>query len=69
MSELPTAILGRTGVGVSTLGFGAMELMGLRRDALGSREAGALLNAVLDAGINVEPGSGVAAAQSYWRKH
>jgi alanine-glyoxylate transaminase/serine-glyoxylate transaminase/serine-pyruvate transaminase len=25
--------------------------------------------AMLDAGINVEPGSGVAAAQTYWRKH
>jgi alanine-glyoxylate transaminase/serine-glyoxylate transaminase/serine-pyruvate transaminase len=25
--------------------------------------------AMLDTGINIEPGSGVAAAQSYWRKH
>jgi alanine-glyoxylate transaminase/serine-glyoxylate transaminase/serine-pyruvate transaminase len=25
--------------------------------------------AMLDAGINVEPGSGVAAAQSFWRQH
>jgi alanine-glyoxylate transaminase / serine-glyoxylate transaminase / serine-pyruvate transaminase len=25
--------------------------------------------AMLDTGINIEPGSGVAAAQSYWRKN
>jgi alanine-glyoxylate transaminase / serine-glyoxylate transaminase / serine-pyruvate transaminase len=25
--------------------------------------------AMLDVGINIQPGSGVAAAQSYWRKN
>jgi alanine-glyoxylate transaminase/serine-glyoxylate transaminase/serine-pyruvate transaminase len=30
--------------------------------------AGAEL-AMLDAGVKIEPGSGVAAAQNYWRKH
>jgi len=24
---------------------------------------------MLDVGVKIEPGSGVAAAQSYWRKH
>jgi alanine-glyoxylate transaminase/serine-glyoxylate transaminase/serine-pyruvate transaminase len=30
--------------------------------------AGAEL-AMLDVGVKIEPGSGVAAAQNYWRKH
>lgn len=47
MSDLQTATLGRTGVEVTTLGFGAMEL---RRAA---DDAAPLLNAVLDAGITV----------------
>jgi aryl-alcohol dehydrogenase-like predicted oxidoreductase len=52
---LPTAILGRTGLKVTRLGFGAMEI----RDRIvwggrpvTERQAESLLNAVLDAGIN-----------------
>ena len=45
--HLPTAILGRTGLEVTRLGFGA----GHRR-ALTDQEMDAQLNAVLDAGIN-----------------
>jgi aryl-alcohol dehydrogenase-like predicted oxidoreductase len=55
MSALPTAQLGRTGLVVTKLGYGAMELRGpddgRAKDVLPA-EANALLNAVLDAGIN-----------------
>jgi aryl-alcohol dehydrogenase-like predicted oxidoreductase len=56
MSDLPTAVLGRTGQSVTQLAYGAMELNGqapgrFRDDS--SAEAGALLNAVLDAGITL----------------
>jgi aryl-alcohol dehydrogenase-like predicted oxidoreductase len=55
MTDLPTAVLGRTGLVVTKLGFGAMELRGARD---GSRSAAddiapRVLNEVLDAGINV----------------
>ncbi len=49
MSDLTTATMGRTGVEVTKLGFGAMEL----RPNMGDDGAGALLNAVLDAGITM----------------
>jgi aryl-alcohol dehydrogenase-like predicted oxidoreductase len=49
MTDLPTAVLGRTGVEVSSLGFGAMEL----RKAAEGDAAPKLLNAVLDAGITM----------------
>ena len=49
MSDLATATLGRTGAEVTKLGFGAMEL----RPNMGEDGAGALLNAVLDAGITM----------------
>lgn len=49
MSDLQTATLGRTGVEVTKLGFGAMEL----RKAADERAAADLLNAVLDAGITM----------------
>lgn len=56
MSDLPTSLLGRTGLEVTKLGYGAMELRGPggRRTGrnLDEAEAGAILNAVLDAGIN-----------------
>ncbi|HEY7672503.1 MAG TPA: aldo/keto reductase [Gammaproteobacteria bacterium] len=53
MSRLPTATLGRTGLEVSKLGYGAMELRGTDHFArLSPAEAGAILNAVLDSGIN-----------------
>jgi aryl-alcohol dehydrogenase-like predicted oxidoreductase len=48
--SLSTSTLGRTGATVSTLGYGAMEL---RSDRLDHDAVDALLNAVLDAGINM----------------
>ena len=47
MTELPTRTLGRTGLNVTTLGYGSGGL-----DALEDEAAERLLNAVLDAGIN-----------------
>jgi aryl-alcohol dehydrogenase-like predicted oxidoreductase len=52
---LPTATLGRTGLEVTKLGYGAMEIRGTR--IWGGRpvedsEAESILNAVLDSGIN-----------------
>jgi aryl-alcohol dehydrogenase-like predicted oxidoreductase len=50
---LPTRTLGRTGLQVSVLGYGAMELRGdARGRRVGDKQAGQVLNAVLDAGIN-----------------
>ena len=47
---IPTRPLGRTGVDVTTLGYGAMELRGApRAPALDDADASRLLNAVLDA--------------------
>jgi aryl-alcohol dehydrogenase-like predicted oxidoreductase len=53
MVDLPKRELGRTGLQVTTLGYGAMELRGAPR-ARDTTEAQAetILNAVLDAGIN-----------------
>jgi aryl-alcohol dehydrogenase-like predicted oxidoreductase len=46
--------LGQTGTDVSILGYGAMELRGQPRGpAVADEEAGRLLNAVLDGGINL----------------
>src|SRR4029450_11341481 len=55
MPDLPTRVLGRTGLHVTTLGFGALELRGMvagvgRPLLPGQPER--ILNAVLDAGIN-----------------
>ncbi len=53
MTDLPTRELGRTGLQVTTLGYGAMELRGGPRGReVTPADAGAVLNAVLDAGIN-----------------
>jgi aryl-alcohol dehydrogenase-like predicted oxidoreductase len=54
MAELPTATLGRTGLEVTKLGYGAMELRGGERafHDVDAGTAGEILNAVLDAGIN-----------------
>jgi aryl-alcohol dehydrogenase-like predicted oxidoreductase len=53
MSSLPKSILGRTGLEVTRLGYGAMELRGTDHfPRLSSEEAGTLLNSVLDSGIN-----------------
>jgi aryl-alcohol dehydrogenase-like predicted oxidoreductase len=57
MAELPKRQLGRTGLQVTTLGYGAMELRagpgtgGDRREVT-DQEAERILNAVLDSGIN-----------------
>jgi len=57
MAALPTAVLGRTGVEVTKLGYGTMELRGSGDGFAGPLvspgEAERLLNAVLDAGINL----------------
>src|ERR1700677_327940 len=51
---LQTRPLGDTGVEVTVLGYGAMELRGAARGPVIEDEAaGALLNAVLDGGINL----------------
>ena len=56
MTDLPTSTLGRTGLTVSKLGYGAMELRGPggRRSspAIDDATAGAILNQVVDSGIN-----------------
>src|SRR6201987_1626029 len=49
-----TRPLGRTGADVTILGYGAMELRGLPRGPqVADEDAGRLLNAVLDGGINL----------------
>ncbi len=51
---LPTRTLGRTGFEASILGYGAMELRGSPHGReVADADAGTILNAVLDAGINV----------------
>lgn len=51
---IETRMLGRTGAEVTILGYGAMELRGEPRGpAIEEKDAGALLNAVLDGGINL----------------
>lgn len=55
MENLPTRTLGRTGLAVTTLGFGALELRGMVAGigrSLTSDQPPQILNAVLDAGIN-----------------
>ena len=53
VSQLERTILGRTGLEVTKLGYGAMELRGGARGRdLDEDTVGTLLNAVLDAGIN-----------------
>ena len=55
MPDLPTRTLGRTGLNVTTLGFGALELRGMvagvGRPLLPGQPA-EILNAVLNAGVN-----------------
>jgi aryl-alcohol dehydrogenase-like predicted oxidoreductase len=51
---IQTRALGRTGADVTILGYGAMELRGQPYGpAIADEEAGRLLNAVLDGGINL----------------
>ena len=53
MSALPRRTLGRTGLEVTVLGYGAMELRGAPAGAdVSEEQAARVLNAVLDAGIN-----------------
>ena len=55
MDNLPTRTLGRTGLEVTTLGFGALELRGMVAGVgrpLLPEQPPQILNAVLDAGIN-----------------
>src|SRR5215475_15835461 len=53
MVDLPKRELGRTGLQVTTLGYGAMELRGAPRGRdVTEPQAEAILNAALDAGIN-----------------
>jgi aryl-alcohol dehydrogenase-like predicted oxidoreductase len=50
---LETRTLGRTGLQVTALGYGAMDLRGAPRGPeISDEDAGRVLNAVLDAGIN-----------------
>ena len=52
-TELPTRTLGRTGLEVTRLGFGAMELRDTPRSRpVSGEQAERVLNSVLDAGIN-----------------
>ena len=53
MPDLPKRTLGRTGLEVTALGYGTMELRGgLRGRQISEEEAGRILNTVLDSGIN-----------------
>ena len=53
MSDLERRQLGRTGLSVTALGFGAMDLGGMpAANEISDDEAGRVLNAVLDNGIN-----------------
>jgi aryl-alcohol dehydrogenase-like predicted oxidoreductase len=53
MADLPRRELGRTGLEVTMLGYGAMELRGAPRARdISESQAETILNAVLDAGIN-----------------
>lgn len=53
MADLPKRQLGRTGLEVTTLGYGAMELRGAPRGRdISEDDAGRILNDVLDSGIN-----------------
>jgi aryl-alcohol dehydrogenase-like predicted oxidoreductase len=53
MVDLPKRQLGRTGLQVTMLGYGAMELRGApRARPTTEHQAETILNAVLDAGIN-----------------
>src|SRR5688500_20278405 len=52
---LPTSVLGRTGLDVTRLSFGAMEIRGSRiwdGRPVTDQQAETILNTVLDAGIN-----------------
>jgi aryl-alcohol dehydrogenase-like predicted oxidoreductase len=52
LPDLPKRQLGRTGLEVTTLGYGAMEIRNLPGRESSDEQAERILNAVLDAGIN-----------------
>ena len=53
MTDIPRRTLGRTGLEVSTLGYGAMELRGAPNGPdVSDADAAALLGELLDAGVN-----------------
>ena len=52
MPDLPKRELGRTGLQVTTLGYGAMEIRDLPGRESTEEQAERILNAVLDAGVN-----------------
>jgi aryl-alcohol dehydrogenase-like predicted oxidoreductase len=53
MADIPRRTLGRTGLEVTTLGFGAMELRGAPNGpAISDEDAAVLLNTLLDEGVN-----------------
>jgi len=53
MAALPKRPLGKTGIDATILGYGAMELRGAPRGPeVSDEDAAAILNAVLDSGIN-----------------
>lgn len=53
MTDLPLRQLGRTGLEVTTLGYGTMELRGAPRGReISDEQAARILNTVLDSGIN-----------------
>jgi aryl-alcohol dehydrogenase-like predicted oxidoreductase len=57
---IQTRTLGRTGADVTVLGYGAMELRGLPSGPeITDQDAGRLLNAVLDGGVNLIDTSGL----------
>ena len=54
MATIPTSVLGRTGIEVTKLGYGAMEVRGTRiwgGRPVSDEEADTILNTVLDSGI------------------
>jgi aryl-alcohol dehydrogenase-like predicted oxidoreductase len=53
MADIPTRLLGKTGLEVTTLGFGAMELRGAPTGpSISDEDAAVLLNTLLDEGVN-----------------
>ena len=69
--RLPTAILGRTGLEVTRLGYGAMELYDSPRGRpVTEKQATAILNGVLDAGINfIDTANGYGRSEEHIGKH
>ena len=58
MADLPRRTLGRTGLEVTTLGYGAMELRGVPRGReVSEAQAERILNTVLGAGIIIRGGA------------